>query len=345
MSSNTQYFKVIRKITTSFASLFSNITLVRYNPDGSENQRLIVPVDFADKEKYVKRLQGDPDLTKKIQIALPRISYQLTGFKYDSSRKLNTNTMNFGNSGSSDTVLAQYNPVPYDFDFGVTLYTRNIEDGNQILEHILPYFCPDYSLRLNLIPEMGVTKTVPVVLNSVQQIIDSEGLFDTEVRTVMWTLNFTVKAFIFGAIKESPVITNIQTNVINGSTPLQGSGGKDGMGPCCSNDLNVSFNVIPNGYGNYYTNELVYQGFSYDNSYAVGRVQYWSNTDNSLYINEVCGSFKLNQPIVGVDSRSIHIPNSLASNNFVEFSIITTPNPANASANSYYTANTVVIYD
>jgi len=335
MSSNTQYFKVIRKITTAFASLFSNITIIRYNEDGSENQRFIVPVDFADKEKWVKRLQGDINLNKKVQLALPRISYQLTGFKYDSSRKLNTNNMNFGNSGSADTVLAQYNPVPYDFDFGVTIYTRTIDDGNQILEHILPYFCPDYSLRLNLIPEMGITKTVPITLNSVQQIIDSEGLFDSEVRTVMWTLGFTVKGFIFGAIKESPIINNVQVNLNSGSNSL------DADSACCSSGLNSAFVMLPNGNGDYFNQELVYQGLNLDNAYATGKVTSWNNKSNTIFIGNVCGGFKLNQPIIGVDSLAVHIPNSYAANNTIEFTAITTPNPNTASANSYWTTNTI----
>jgi hypothetical protein len=338
MATNTQYFKVIRKITTAFASLFSNITIIRYNEDGSENQRFIVPVDFADKEKWVKRLQGDINLNKKVQLALPRISYQLTGFKYDSSRKLNTNNMNFGNSGSAGTVLSQYNPVPYDFDFGVTIYTRTIEDGNQILEHILPYFCPDYSLRLNLIPEMGITKTVPIVLNSVQQIIDSEGAFDSEVRTVMWTLGFTVKAFIFGAVKESPIINNVDVNLLNGFNSLN----KESS--CCSTGLNSAFVTLPNGNGDYINQEFVYQGFNYDNAYATGKVTSWDNTSNTIFIGDVCGDFKLNQPIVGVDSLAIHIPDSYASNNVIEVTTITTPNPNTASANSYWTPNTVTIY-
>ena len=174
MSSLTHYHKTIRKITTSFASLFNNIVLIRYNPDGSENQRQVVPLEFGDKEKYTKRLEGDPELQKKIQLLLPKMSYELTGFRYDQNRKLNTNNRNFAPGLSADTTLSQFNPVPYDFNFALTIYTRTIEDANQILEQILPYFTPDYSLRLNLIPEMNISKTVPIGLDSVTPLIDSE---------------------------------------------------------------------------------------------------------------------------------------------------------------------------
>ena len=88
MSTTTFYHKCIRKTTTAFASLFNNIILIRENKDNSENQRMIVPLEFADKEKYLKRIQGDPNLEDKIQIVLPRMSYQLDGISYDANRKL-----------------------------------------------------------------------------------------------------------------------------------------------------------------------------------------------------------------------------------------------------------------
>ena len=96
MSNNpTSYFQIIRKMSVAFAGLFKNITIIRSNPDLTaekiEDQRFIVPIEYADKEKYTKRLLGDPDLQKKIQIILPRLSYEFLGLEYDSSRKLNTN--------------------------------------------------------------------------------------------------------------------------------------------------------------------------------------------------------------------------------------------------------------
>lgn len=275
MTTTTNYFKVIRKITASFASLFSNITLIRYNENGSENQKIKVALDFGDSEKYFKRLTGDPELDKKIQVVLPRISYQSAGFRYDSSRKLNTNNQNFY-IDENDNIFSQYNPVPYDFDYIVTIYTRNIEDGNQILENILPYFCPDYSMTLNLIPEMGIVKVVPVLLNSINQYIQSDGLFDTETRIVMWSLSFTVKGFIFGAIKSygnngdgslRGIITKQQYNI--SGLPVNGI-----------DVFNKIFSLKEGGFGKYRKDELVYQGLNLDNSYFSAKVYSWDNTGN-----------------------------------------------------------------
>ena len=140
--STPTYNRIIRKLTVAFGDLFNNITLVRYNQDLTEQERFLVPIAYASKEMYVMRLQGDPDLDKKVRITLPAMSYILNGITYDSSRKLNTNHRNFATTATGG-IISQYNPVPYDFDFSLFLYVRNIEDGNQIIEHILPFFTPD----------------------------------------------------------------------------------------------------------------------------------------------------------------------------------------------------------
>lgn len=337
MSTNSHYHKCIRKITASFASLFNNIILIK-----DDGQRIVVPVEYGEKEKFIKRLQGDPELDKKIQISLPRISYQMTGFSYDKERKLNTNNKNFSiNPANSDNAFMQYNPVPYDFDFGVTVYTRNVEDGNQIIEQILPYFTIDYSMRINLIPEMGVSRVIPVVLNGAKQIIDAEGMFNSEVRTVMWTLNFTVKGYIFGAVKDVPIIKEVNetfVNSIGGSLDL-------GEGTNCNPNGSMNFLMSANGFGDYINSEYIYQGQNYDLAYATGKVGNWNTNANTkhLYITDIIGKFKLNQPIVGTDSFAIHVPNATTSNNILAFTKTYTPNPNTAFANSNWTIETSVI--
>lgn len=336
MSTLSHYHKCIRKITTSFASLFNNIVLIK-----DDGQRLIVPLEYANKEKFYKRLQGDPDLDKKIQITLPRISYEMTGFGYDRERKLNTNNKNFAiNPSNPDNAFMQYNPVPYDFEFGVTIYTRNVEDGNQIIEQILPYFTIDYSMKVNLIPEMGISRVLPVVLNGAKQIIDADGLFNTEVRTVMWTLSFTVKGYVFGAVKDVPIIKEVNEEYI---ASIGGAfGNKLGCGTSCNPNGSRSFVMSANGFGNYIQNEYVYQGQNYDLAYATGKVGDWNKNTNNLYINEVIGNFKLNQPIIGTDSLAIHVPESPTSNTMLAFIKTYTPNPNTAFANSNYTIDTIV---
>lgn len=294
-------------------------------------------MDFADGEKYVKRLEGDPDLNKKIQIVLPRIAYEFNGFRYDTSRKLNTNNKNYAPSTDADKIFYQYNPVPYDFDFTVTVYTRTVEDGNQIIEQIIPYFTPDFTLKVNLVPEMGISRNIPIILNYAEPSIDSDGLFNSEVRSVYWTLKFTAKGYIFGAIKDGPVIKTANTNFSSDASVFG-----DGKGVCCSGDTMKSFIMQTGGYGNYIEKEVVYQGRNLETAYATALVKEWNPSANNLILSEICGDFKFNQPIVGTDSLAIHIPIRNEANTITALRFTVTVDPLSANSSSYWTANTTI---
>jgi hypothetical protein len=320
---NVFYNRVIRKLVVGFGNLFNNITLVRYNSDESEAQRFLVPIAYAQKELYVQRLEGDPNLDKKVQLTLPRMSFEMTGFKYDASRKQNTNIKNF--ASSSTNFSTQYNPVPYDFDFSLNIYVRNIEDGTQMIEHILPYFTPDYTIKLNLIPEMGISKEIPVILNSTNQEIIYESNRDADPRMVIWTLNFTVKGFIYGAVSTAGVIKTSITNIL--SDILDGD---------------VAFTMSNTGVGSYQPSERIYQGYSLNTATATAVVKTWSNTTNTLIATGVSGNFISNQPIIGAITNANH--------RFVSFTLtpdlyansVTTATPNTANASSTYEYNTVI---
>ena len=269
---NTFYNQIIRKMVVGFGNIFNDITLVRYNPDQTEAERMIVPIAYAPKELYVKRLEEDPTLGKKVMMTLPRLSFELTGFAYDASRKQNTNIKAFNQTSSG--LVSQYNPVPYNFDFALYLYVRNISDGTQIIEHILSYFTPDYTIKLNLIPEMGIVKEIPVILNSTEQDIDYEGDSERGTRNIIWTLNFTVKGYIFGKTSPVNVITTSITNVLRKINKSD----------------TVTFNMLANnGTGIYKTNELVYQGFSETTSIASASVIGWDSDNLNLTLNQISG--------------------------------------------------------
>ena len=321
---DTTYNRMIRKLTVAFGDLFSNITLVRYNPDESEQERFIVPLDYAAKELYVQRLSFDPNLDKKIQMTLPRMSYEMNGIDYDASRKQITNIKNFASSGQN--IISQYMPVPYNFDFSLYLYVRNIEDGNQIIEHILPFFAPDYTIKVNMIPEMGIIKEVPIILNNVKYDVTYEGDRDSDTRMVIWTLNFTVKGFIFGANSTTGLITTSITNIHNNLA--QGN--------------NIVFNVNTGGLGNYQINERVYQGPTSELATATAQVVSWSSNNKQLIVNNAQGNFVSNTNLVGANTGSIWTFNSYSIQPEEYANITITPNPSNANATSNYTYTTTI---
>ena len=321
--STPTYNKIIRKLTVAFGDLFNNITLVRYNEDLTEQERFLVPIAYASQEMYLIRLQGDPDLDKKVQMTLPRLSYVLNGINYDSSRKQITNQKNFA-SNASGGVIAQYNPVPYDFDFSLYLYVRNIEDGNQVIEHILPFFTPDYTIKLNLIPEMGVVKEVPIVLKNVDYSVQDEGNRDSDPRIVIWTLNFTVKGFIFGATSPVNIIRNSITNILSGVSETD----------------NIAFNMNATGTGTYKDGEIVYQGYSLATATATAKVLYYSN--NILHVTEIQGNFVSSMPIYGAQSNAKYTFTSYAVVPLQLVKVNIVPNPTNATPNSAYRYTTTI---
>ena len=188
----------IRKTTVAFASLFKDINLIRYNEYGIEVERVKVPIVYSNKEKYVKRMEGDPgEIDKKVQITLPRIEYGLLGIQYDLSRKTNQANKLRGCAYKTSSGFVN-SPMPYNYNFELTIYTRNIEDANQIIEYIAPFFSPDYNIKLNMLSEIGILKNIPITFNGVVDEQDSTGVFDSQVRSVFRTLSFTARSFIFG---------------------------------------------------------------------------------------------------------------------------------------------------
>jgi hypothetical protein len=193
------YNRTIRKVVVAFGTLFNDIYLQRYNKSGATSyEKFKVPLSYGSKEKYITKITQDPTFTRSINTVVPRISFEMTGISYDSGRKQISTLQNFNQTTSG--IKSQYVPVPYDFNFSMSIYVRNTEDGTQIIEQILPFFSPDFTVSVNFINEMGKKYDMPVILNSVNTTTDYEGDFSTT-RLILWDLEFTVKAFIWPPVK------------------------------------------------------------------------------------------------------------------------------------------------
>ena len=206
------YNRTIRKIVVAFGTVFNDIYLVRYTKDGlTAKETIKVPLNWGAKEKYITRLTSDPTLTKSIATTLPRISFDMTGMSYDSSRKLPSTMRNFS-ANTANSIKSQFVSVPYNFDFSLSIYVRNTEDGTQILEQILPFFTPDFSVTVDFIPSMEPKYDMPIILNSVSNEVDYEGEMMTT-RMIIWNLEFTAKGHIWPPVKTGKVITTANTNL------------------------------------------------------------------------------------------------------------------------------------
>ena len=202
----TQFYnQAVRKTVVSFGTLFNNIELKKI-VDGQVIETEKVPLAYGPKQKFLYRLQGNPTDGRKVAITLPRIYFEMTGIDYDASRKTPATqkykTVINDNGGE---VRTQYVPVPYNISFEVGILCKSQDDGLQILEQILPFFQPSFSMSLKFIPDMDEVRDVAVVLNSVDFDDDWEDDFSTR-RSITYTMQFTAKSYIYGPYTKADVI-------------------------------------------------------------------------------------------------------------------------------------------
>lgn len=272
---NYYYYRVMRKIIVAFGDLFKDLTIVRYNKAGTlELERINVPLMYGQKEKYIERINSDPDLTKSVQVLLPRLSFEAGSPVYDPNRKLQSLISNYAvNPATNASLYKQYMSVPYDIPFTLSAYTRTIEDGYQIMEQILPIFNPQYFLPIEFDSLMNITKQVPFILDSVTSTIDEEGDGET-IRYITWDYTFTAKANFFGPTSNAALILKANTDIFDASTAYGG---------------HVVLNLNAGGTGEFKEGEIVFQGPNIDSATVKAEVIDFDSLNFKLYVKNVQG--------------------------------------------------------
>lgn len=216
------YHESLRKVVVAFGTIFNNIEIHRTNSSGDVVQKIKVPLSYSPKEKFLVRLDQQADLAnREMSVTLPRMGFEISGISYDPSRKLQR-IGKFKNVNTSDAskMYYQYNPVPYNISFNLYAFTATAEAGLQIIEQILPYFQPDYTVTINAIPNMGIKRDVPITLNNVNYEDSYDGAF-TQRRAVNYTLGFTAKTYLYGPIYSQSVIKETQTDIYSDTTTTE----------------------------------------------------------------------------------------------------------------------------
>lgn len=281
------YHRIIRKMVVSFGTMFNNITLKRYNKAGTQEiERINVPLMYAQKEKFYQRITQDPELTKETMMTLPRMSFEMTGITYDPLRKRSNFTNSFS-AGETNSKVKNIRATPYNFDFTLSIYVRNVEDGTQIVEQILPFFAPDYTVTMNLVGIDSEKVDVPFILNSVNQDVDDVGGPDP-IRIIIWTLTFTAKGYMYGATSESKIIRKATANTYDSTF----------------NTINERQIVFNSGSGTFKIGELVYEGRSLAESNTTAFVHSWDPTSNTLIVVDTNGILKAGRYMTGVISNA-----------------------------------------
>ena len=215
MLGNRQFYhETVRNIIVGFGTLFNDIHVVRKNNTGVVTQSMKVPLAYGPKQKWLARLDQDAGLDSKVAITLPRMGFEIQNLTYDPARKLNR-VQKFkkvkSSASNANKLDTQFMPVPYNLNIQLYAMAKNSDDALQMVEQILPYFQPDYTLTIKDMPEMGVARDIPIVLNSINYEDNYKGDF-AERRAIMYTLDFTTKFYLYGPVTSSKVIKTVQVD-------------------------------------------------------------------------------------------------------------------------------------
>jgi hypothetical protein len=203
------YHKKIRTAVAIFGTLFNNLYVIRKNTANTQvltQQK--VPLSYAPQSKFLARIQQNPNLYEDTPFAikLPRMSFEMLSITYDATRQLQKNN-NFTQSGTSILNRNKFNSfVPYILTFQLSIYAKNQDDALQLVEQILPYFAPQYTLAIKPFEDYpNVSEDIPIILQSVDFSDDYEGAQENR-RTIIYTLTFDMKINFYGPINTGGII-------------------------------------------------------------------------------------------------------------------------------------------
>lgn len=217
------FHDIFRKAHLIFGNLFNDVQVYRYDKDGQRIQTLAVPLEFGPKQKTITRVLSNPDFEKPTSIILPRMSFQFTSVTPNRELQLpktQTHSRQIDVSGSK-TMNQQFMPVPYQIGVELSIYSKNTYDAYQIIEGIIAYFSPEWSVSANMVPEMDYLDDVKIVLTNGVNLGDNFEVAEMENRRmIIHTINFTMNVNFYGPVRKSGVIKRV---ILNFYTP-PGSG-------------------------------------------------------------------------------------------------------------------------
>jgi hypothetical protein len=237
------YHERIRKSVAMFGSLFNNIYVLRQNSGGETIGTIKVPIAYAPRDQALVRIRENPDLAADtgMSIKLPRMSFEMLAFTYAPERQLQKMGKIQKSIPSDSSVVSRnkiYNYVPYTISFQLNLYAKSQDDGLQILEQILPYFTPQYSLTIKPFSDYAdVKEDVPIILQGVAYSDTYEGAVGDR-RVINYQLDFEMHANFYGPFNAGKIIRDIETNQY-----LIGAGSGD------SDSWVSKINILPNPLG------------------------------------------------------------------------------------------------
>ena len=288
------YHATIRKLVAAFGTVFNNISVVRKDQAGKVINIQRVPLAYGPKQKFLARIDEQSDLQgPKVAIKLPRMSFEIVTMTYDATTKINrNNTISVGSltDPSARTVVRQF--APYRMGVQLSIMAKNQDDALQIVEQILPYFQPEYTITIKDVEGMNISNDVPIVL----------------------TLDFELRVRFYGPTSESGIIKNVIVDFIDSTTlaPIERLGVRVDPPTAAATDnytvlKSVSFFTATDsfyldmqlGSGNYSVGEIVTGSMTA----TTAKVISWAN--NRLLVHGADGPFHVAESVVGGISSTV----------------------------------------
>jgi hypothetical protein len=168
-------------------------------------------------------MSNGEEAERRVAMKLPRMSFEITSIAYDATRQL-PKVNGFGGVVSSDnnSQRKMYVGVPYNVSFSLAVYAKSQDDALQVVEQIIPYFAPQYTLSVKPFADQpDIKEDVPIVLSGLDFQDDYEGALEQR-RTIIYTLNFEMKINFYGPELTQNIVREVNTNLnlISEENPL-----------------------------------------------------------------------------------------------------------------------------
>ena len=218
------YHSTMRKAVAVFGTIFNNINVIRTKADGTVLNQVKVPLSYGPKQKFLARLDQASGTDSSMAMKLPRMAFEITSLELDSTQKLSKrNTITESHASDVTKKKTIKHQVAYNINISLFILAKNQDDGLQVVEQILPYFQPEYTVSITPVTGFAYKQDVPIILTGVQISDDYEGDFVTR-RALIYQLDFTMKMKFFGPTGNQGIIRGIEIDLngnVGNTLPLE----------------------------------------------------------------------------------------------------------------------------
>ena len=216
MFGNHFYHSTMRKAVAVFGTIFNNINVIRTKADGTVLNQIKVPLSYGPKQKFLARLDTSSGADASMAMKLPRMAFEIASLELDSTQKLGKrNTITESHASDVTKKKTIKHQVAYNINVTLFVMAKNQDDGLQVVEQILPYFQPEYTVTISPVAGFAYKQDVPIILTGVNISDDYEGDMITR-RALIYQLDFTMKMKFFGPLGNQGVIRSVNID-LNGS--------------------------------------------------------------------------------------------------------------------------------